>query len=72
MLNIFSTIFFPSTYNRTKGPYFENLGSTLYDIEFEIALKEAIVAYSRYCPGIYLDVLKKTTKNLSKGNWCPG
>jgi hypothetical protein len=37
--------------------------------EFENICK--VVAYSKYCAGICLGWLNKTTENLSYGSWCP-
>jgi hypothetical protein len=34
--------------------------------------KEGAMAYSRYHPGIYLDELKKTMKNVRRDIQCPG
>jgi hypothetical protein len=33
--------------------------------------KEAVMVSSRHYPGIYLEGLRKTTKNLNQDNWCP-
>jgi hypothetical protein len=34
--------------------------------------KEVVVADSRYNPGMSIDELRKTTKNLIQGSRCPG
>jgi hypothetical protein len=40
-----------------------------YD-ELERILKEVVVAYPRYYPLIFPNVLRKTTKNLDQDNRC--
>jgi hypothetical protein len=39
--------------------------------EIERIWKEAVVAWSRYYPGICLERLKETTKTLSQDSRCP-
>jgi hypothetical protein len=40
--------------------------------ELERIWKEAVLAKSRYCPGIiYIEGLKKTTENVSQCSRCP-
>jgi hypothetical protein len=41
----------------------------LVNNELEDTWKEGVVPKLRYYPGIYLKVLKKTTKNLSQTSW---
>jgi hypothetical protein len=40
--------------------------------ELERMWKEAVVANLSYYPGICLEALGKTTKNLSQDSWSPG
>jgi hypothetical protein len=39
--------------------------------ELGMISKEMVVAYSRYYPGICLEVLKKTKKSLGQDSRCP-
>jgi hypothetical protein len=40
--------------------------------ELERISKEAVVAWPRYYPIIFLKGLRKTMNNLSQKSWCPG
>jgi hypothetical protein len=38
--------------------------------ELEVIREEENVASSKYCLGLCLEVLKMTTRSLSKSGWC--